>query len=138
VLEDTVDLDLPVFADEMERVRRHDLNLVTDVDKLSRRGHSAIGIDAEIWCVLWHLDLSIDRERIQNQKKTYSKFLPASIAASESPEFVSERHNSDTYPGHLVVFTPLASGGNAGLSVSKGTLCPRSLAAPENRRSVAH
>jgi hypothetical protein len=61
VLETAVNFDLPVFADEMVSVRRHDLNLVTEVGKLSKRGHSAIGIDAEIWRVLWHPDLSIDR-----------------------------------------------------------------------------
>jgi hypothetical protein len=113
VLEDAVNFDLPVFADEMVGVRRHDLNLVTDVSKLSRRGHSVIGIDAEIWRVLWHPDLSIDRERIQNQKKLLA--IPSGIHSDHRNQrnFVSERI-SDTDPGHLVVFTPLASGGNAG------------------------
>ena len=118
MLEDAVNLDMPVFADEIVSVRRHNLNLVTDVSKLSRRGHSAIGIDAEIWRVLWHSDLSVDRERIQNQKKLLA--IPSGIHSDHrnQPNFVSERL-SDTDPGHLVVFTPLASGGNAGLSVLK-------------------
>jgi hypothetical protein len=77
VLEDAVNLDLPVVAAEMGSVRRHYLDSVTDVGKLFRRGHSAIRIDAEIWRVRWHLDLSIDRERIQNQKKLLA--IPSSI-----------------------------------------------------------
>jgi hypothetical protein len=34
VLENAINLDLPVVADETGSVRRHDLNLVTDVSKL--------------------------------------------------------------------------------------------------------
>lgn len=43
MLENAVNLDLPVVADETGSVRRHDLNLVTDVSILSRRGQSAAG-----------------------------------------------------------------------------------------------
>jgi hypothetical protein len=99
VLEDAVNLDLPVVADETGSVRRHDLNLVTDVGKLSRRSHSAIGIDAEIWRVLWHPDLSIDRERIQNQKKLLA--IPSGIHSDHRNQrnLVSEG-NSDSDAGH--------------------------------------
>jgi hypothetical protein len=95
VLETAVNFDLPVFADEMVSVRRHDLNLVTDVDKLSRRGHPAIGIDAEIWRVLWHPDLSIDRERIQNQKKLLA--IPSGIHRDHRNQrnFVSEGYSDN-------------------------------------------
>ena len=135
MLENAVNFDLPVFADEMVSVRRHDLNLVTEVGKLSRRGHSAIGIDAEIWRVLWHPDLSIDRERIQNQKKLLA--IPSGIHRDHRNQrnFVSEGYRP---AGYLVVFTPLASGGNAGLSVLKrysmSAILSRAL---KNRRNLA-
>jgi hypothetical protein len=56
-LKDAVNLDLPIVAYEMPGVRRDDLDLVTVVNELGRRGHSAIRIDAEIWRISRHLDL---------------------------------------------------------------------------------
>jgi hypothetical protein len=85
--ENAVDLDLPIIADEMSRVRRHDLDSATAISKFDRRDHSGIRIDVEIWRLLWHPDLSIDRERIQNQKKLPvigdRQYLPVSIAITE-------------------------------------------------------
>ena len=50
--EDAVDLDLPIVADEMSSVRRHDLDSVPAVSKFGRRSHSGIRIDVEIWRLL--------------------------------------------------------------------------------------
>jgi hypothetical protein len=46
--EDSVDLDLPIAADETSGVRRHDLDPVPAVGKFAGRGHSAIRVDVEI------------------------------------------------------------------------------------------
>ncbi len=73
MLENAVNLYLPVVADETGSVRRHNLNLVTDVSILSRRGQSAVGriindhplfmVENESgtkkdwfkrWIILWH------------------------------------------------------------------------------------
>jgi hypothetical protein len=59
--ENAVDLDLSIIADEMSRVRRHDLDSATAISKFGSR------IGVEIWRLLRHPGLSIDRERIQNQ-----------------------------------------------------------------------
>jgi hypothetical protein len=58
---DAVNLDLPVIANVMGSVRRHDLDLATLVSELGRRGHSAVWFDVEIWRVFRHHDLLLPK-----------------------------------------------------------------------------
>jgi len=58
-----VDLDLPVIADEIRSVRRHDLNLVSVVSELGRRGHSAIGSMLEYGVMTLFAVYRIGREK---------------------------------------------------------------------------
>jgi hypothetical protein len=79
---------------------------------------------------------------IENESRTKKKLpaIPSGIHSDHRNQrnFVSERI-SGTDPGHLVVFTPLASGGNAGLSVLKRYSMSAIISrAPKNRRNMAH
>jgi hypothetical protein len=68
-LEDPVNLDLPEVAYEMFAVRRDDLDLVTLVSEMGRRGHSAIGVDAEIWRLLRHYELPMPTRLVETRRE---------------------------------------------------------------------
>jgi hypothetical protein len=78
-------------------------------------------------------------ENESRTKKSYCQYLPASIATTETNGILSLRVTPTPTPGYLVVFTPLASGCNAGLSVLKRYSMSAILSrAPKNRRNMAH
>jgi hypothetical protein len=81
VLQNAVNLDLPIDAYEMPSVRRDDLDSVTVVGELGRRGHFAIRVDVEIWRLLRHRDF-LSAIRLVEAMRGFSVLavLPGAIA----------------------------------------------------------
>jgi hypothetical protein len=70
-LEDAVNLHLPIVAYEMPEVSRDDLDSATLVSELGRRGHSAIGVDVEIWRLLRHYDLPMPTRLVETRREFF-------------------------------------------------------------------
>jgi hypothetical protein len=70
-LEVAVKLDLPIVSYEMPNVRWDDLDSVTLVGELSRRGYSAIGVDVEIRRLLRHHDLLMPTRLVETKREFF-------------------------------------------------------------------
>jgi hypothetical protein len=77
---------LPIFADEMVGVRRHDLNSVTVVSELGKRVHSTLRVDAEIWRVLSYHDFYLLHDRSRRSRAFSFLCVPHFYSLIRHPE----------------------------------------------------
>jgi hypothetical protein len=106
VLEDSTELDLPIVSDETLSVRQHDVDLVTLISKLDRRGHSTIGVDVEIRRLLRQIFklLTIQQRSVHKEASDTVAGMTKPIAGSirQSPEKVVGESGNPAFARQII------------------------------------